>query len=320
MTKDSLSAKGFLGAAVLALLGAGLLPACGSSGARVGVGGAGGAGGTVGAGGALGLCPLNEPEPNDTRDTPTPYVLGSTVVACIGSDLDVDMYAFTAPATDPAGGYVVLSFSQVGVTGALDVQLDSATDNSKIGEIYKVNEGTSINGYLAVAPGHTYRIAVSQFTYTKVPFRYTMTATYTATADFFEPNDTKATAKPIGVGTAINAYQSAGYVTDTYSGDSFADWYSVVLAAGPPTIKFIPVPTDIPGDLSLFDPAGEKVGEMYTLTQGADVTLMADVAVAGTYTISLVPFGGGPLPADEITGAAIPDHFTRPYTLLVTQP
>ena len=324
MIKDSLNFNGWLGGAVLAVLGAGLLPACGSSSHS----GTGGVGGSIGAGGQGGgavvaHCGL-ELVPNDTRDTATAYVLGTPVTTCIDTEADIDMYSFTVPANNPAGGFVRLTFTDVGVSGALDVNLYSAVDNSQVDELYKIDGGASIDAYLAVAAGTTYRIAVSQFTSSAVPFRYTMTATYTGLVDLYEPNDTKDAAKPIGVGTAITAYQAAGYVQDPYVGDALADWYSVVLAGGSAmantTVKMSTVPTDIMGDVQLFDPDGVAIGESYSTTPGANVTLVAQAAVAGTYLIKVSPFSGAPAPAGEIKLGVPPDHFTRPYTLTVTQP
>jgi len=277
--------------------------------------GLGGAGGTV-----VGPCGLPDVEPNDTRDLATPYVLNSTVVACIGTANDVDVYSFTAPATDPAGGYVLLSLTDVGATGNVDVTLFSAAANSSNDEIYKTDDGASLFAYLAVAPGVTYRIQVNQFAGGTALYRYTMKATYVPLADAYEPNDTKDTAKPIALATPIMAFLSAGYIAEPYKGEAFVDWYSVPLAVGAATIKLANMPTDIAGDVQLFDPRGEKVGEMYTTTNGANVMLTADVMTAGTYKLMVEPFSGGPRAVGEVVAMVPPDHFTRPYTLTVTQP
>ena len=277
--------------------------------------GLGGAGGS-----ALGPCGLPDVEPNDTRDLATPYILNSTVVACIGASTDVDVYSFTAPATDLAGGYVLLSLTDVGAAGTVDVTLFSAVDNSSIDEIYKADLGASLFAYLAVAPGVTYRIQVTPFAGAGALYRYTMKAAYVPIADAYEPNDTKDTAKPIAVGTPIMASLSTGYVLDPYKGEAFADWYSAPLAVGPVTIKLANVATDILGDIQLFDPNGEKVDEMYTTTNGANVMLTTEVMTAGTYKLVVQPFSGGPPPAGEVVAMVPPDHFTRPYTLTVTQP
>jgi len=278
-------------------------------------GGVGGAAGSA----ALGPCAIAEAEPNDTRDFATPYVLNSAITACIGTATDMDVYSFTAPVTDAAGGYVLLSLTNVGATGTVDVALFSAADNSSINELFKTDGGASLFAYLAVAPGVTYRIQVSDFG-GHFPYLYTMKAAYVATADMYEPNDTKDTAKPIAVATPITAFFSAGYVSDPYLGEALADWYSVPLAAGPVTIKLANAPTDISGDIQLLDPEGMQVNEAYTITNGANVTLTADAMTAGTYTFQVSPFSGAPRVADEAVAMVPPDHFTRPYTLTVTQP
>ena len=309
--------------------GAGLLPAaCGGGSHGSGMGGQGGgvSPGLGGAGGvsALGPCGIAEVEPNDTRDLAIPYVLGSTVVACLGTPTgtgsDVDFYSFTAPATDLAGGYVLLSFTEVGAIGNIDVTLYSATDNSSVDEIYKADDGASLFAYLAVAPGVTYRIQVNPFAGGGAAYRYTMKGTYVPIADAYEPNDTKETAKPIALTTPIMASLSAGYVQDPYKGEAFADWYSVPLAAGSVTIKLANVPTDIYGDVHLYDPNGESVDEKYSDTKGANVMLTATAMTAGTYTLAIEPFAGGPPAAGEAVAMVPADHLTRLYTLTVTQP
>jgi hypothetical protein len=242
------------------------------------------------------------------------------VVGCIGTGTDLDFYSFTTPATDLAGGYVLLSFTEVGAMGNIDVTLFSATDNSSVDEIYKTDDGASLFAYLAVAPGVTYRVQVNQFAGGRAPYRYTMKMAYVPIADAYEPNDTKETAKPIALGTPIMASLSAGYILDPYKGEAFADWYSVPLTVGPATIKLANVPTDILGDIQLFDPNGESVDEMYTTTAGANVMLTADVKTAGTHKLVVQPFAGGPKAAGEAVAMVPPDHFTRLYTLTVSQP
>jgi hypothetical protein len=229
------------------------------------------------------------------------------------------MYSFTVPANNPAGGFVRVTFTEVGINGDMDVKLYSATDNSEAKEIYTINSGSSLEGYLAVAAGKTYRIAVSDFAGNS-PVRYTMNTVYTGLVDLYEPNDTRETAKPIAVGTPISAYLSTGYVEDPYTGDAFVDYYSVALAAGSVVIKMSTVPTDIMGEVQLLDPDMVAVGEGSSTTPGANVTLTAEVATAGTYTVQVIPYLGWPDPAGEIVGGLPPDHFTRPYTLTVTQP
>jgi hypothetical protein len=174
---------------------------------------------------------------------------------------------------------------------------------------------------MAVAAGQTYRIAVSDFGGSS-PVRYTMNTAYTGLVDLFEPNDTRAAAKPIAAATPVTAFLSAGYVDDaSYKGSALADWYSVALTAGTAMVKMSTVPTDTMGDIQVFDPEGAEVGsEAYSTTPGANVTWTGTIAVSGMYTIQVSPFAGAPKPSGEIVGGMPPDHFTRPYTLTVTQP
>src|SRR5688572_714670 len=76
-----------------------LAAACGGGNGNGGTGGTGGSGGTGGAGGVpCGLAAGVEPEPNETRDTPSTLAFGAAVTACVADATDVDFYEVTAPA------------------------------------------------------------------------------------------------------------------------------------------------------------------------------------------------------------------------------
>ncbi len=55
-----------------------------------------------------------EIEPNEDRDHATPYTPGTTVVASVSSETDVDFYETVAPAGDLSGGYYQASITGVG--------------------------------------------------------------------------------------------------------------------------------------------------------------------------------------------------------------
>jgi hypothetical protein len=315
-------AFGVLGGAVMAVaLG---LTSCGSKGAAngqlgddasTGAAGTGGGGGADGGAGVVGACGVPESPTNDTRDTATPYTAGSAVTACVNSDTDLDFYEFTAPAGDTAGGYYEVALDDVGV-GAIDVSIYAASDNGEIIRAYQVDDGASARLFFAAAPAQKYRAAVKVFAGYSQPFAYKFSAKYTKIADAYEPNDTRAAAKPITVGTPIMAYAFSGFLSSNTDAKELLDFYSLTLAAGTVTVKASDVPMDLLADVYLYDADGAEVDHQYTVTGGASVTITKPVT-AGMYYVSVGSFSTPPDTAKE--GIALPDTFKHPYTLTVSQ-
>jgi hypothetical protein len=295
----------------------------GVGGATGGAGGAtGGAGGATGGagGGVVGPCGVLEMEPNDTQDQATPYSLGASVVACIGTAGDQDFYRFTVP-NDAAGGYVVVDFTDVDPVGYLAAAVRTVSDNGEVLSVYVGNGGQSLSLFFAVAPGQQYRLNVNDFAAFSKAYKYTLKATYTKVDDAFEPNDTRDQAKPIQIGAANSGFLFAGHTVATIPYVAYEDWYKFTLAAGNVTAKLENVPLDITGQLELFDASGKSVASAYEITEGASVTLTLNGAAAGAYTLRVNPFGAGIVSSGKGTAvpAVVPDHFKRPYILTVTQ-
>jgi hypothetical protein len=305
------------------------LAGCGSSGSGTPDGGGGGSGGTGGggpadAGGPDGAsaapCGIPEMEPNDTRDNAVVYTAGSEVVACLGTDKDVDFYEVTAPAGDAAGGYYQASITNVGM-GNVDAKVFSATDNSLILQFtYTVDQGASLYFYWAAAPGQKYRVAVTNFAGWNNPYKYTFKATYQKVADAFEPNDMREAAKPLTLGTAVMPYFFTGFRRGDIKPEEYQDWFSVMLDAGMVTVKVDNVPTDVRPQIKLLDPTGAEVDlpTRYNVTPGGSLNTSAKVDMAGKYLLVVDIFSVEPdASAKEMM---VPDSFTRPYTLTVSQP
>lgn len=272
---------------------------------------------TAGADGAAPGCGVAEPEPNDTRDKATPYVAGMKVVACVGAEDDVDFYEFTAPITDPAGGYYAIAVDDVGA-GYADLQIYSASDNGSIDHEYSTDAGGSVRAYFAAASGQRYRIAVTNFAGFEKPFRYTLTATYNKVTDPFEPNDTRASATPITLGTPVTATLFAGHQSSMIDGREFDDFYKVEVAAGTVTAKVADVPTDTYPDLVLLDADGAELEHAYSTTMGANATVTMKAVTAGTVYLHVGVFSSPPPSAGK--GVMLPDHFSHSYKLTVQQP
>jgi hypothetical protein len=308
--------------ALLSVVGITLLVGCGSGssgkpGVGTGSGGTGTGSGGTGGTGAPGSCGVTEAEPNNTRDTATAYTAGAAVVACIGADDDVDFYQFTAPEADVAGGYYAIAIDDVGA-GYADLKMYAVSDNGEIDHEYTDSAGASLRAFLAAAPGQQYRITVGSFSGFDLPFKYTLKATYTKVVDSYEPNDTRATAKPITLGTPVTATLFAGYRSATLDPDEYQDFYTLTLAAGTVTAKLADIPSDVYGDLKVLDADGNEVDHSYSSTMGANVTITMKAVTAGVHFVRAGIFTAPPDGAGK--GIMLPDHFTHPYTLTVQQP
>jgi hypothetical protein len=292
-----------------------------------GAGGGGGAGGAAGAdggavdapppSGTVGPCGVPEMEPNDTRDKSVPVAAPAMFTSCFDSDDDVDYYELTAP-SDP-GGYYLIS-----LTGITDVEVDikgfTATDNGMLAYLYAQAGGQDLHTYLATSAGQKYRLAVSSFAGWKAPSKYTMKITYMKVDDTYEPNNTRDTAKPITLGTPVMAYIHDGFITSQVDDEDVRDWYTVTAAAGNLTATVENVPMNLDAWVEIVDAAG-KLDYAYSSNKGANATLTVMNVAAGTFRISVKPFV---VPGDLFFGQSklmgqVPDSFTRPYKLTVSQ-
>jgi hypothetical protein len=294
----------------------------GADGGGAGSGGSGGAGadaaGGTGGGGTM-ACGIPEMEPNDSRDKAVPYTVGAAAVGCLGTEDDLDFYEMTAPA-DPAGGYYQGSLTDVG-DGTVSVKVYSATDNSEIlGSAYTTTAGASVFFYWAAAPGEKYRLSVTGFGGWSKAFKYTLKASYTKVSDTFEPNDTRDASKPLTLGTPVMAFFFSGFRGKDIKPEEYQDWYSVTLAAGMASLKLENVPMNVLPQIKLYDAAGGMVSldQNYNTTAGGSILTKAMIPAAGMHRVVVDVFSVPP----EASGKAmmVPDSFTHPYTLTVSQP
>ena len=278
--------------------------------------GNGGAGGNATSPPGCGLA--SEPEPNDSRDHATPYQAGASVIGCMVSGEDIDTYEFQAPSGDPAGGYYEGALTDVG-PGRIEAQISSASDNGQIDRTHTDDSGSSLFFYFAAAPGQKYRVAVANLPPFTAGFRYTFKATYTKLADAYEPNDTRESAKPIPLGTPISAFMFAGHKTSAVASEEFTDWYSFTLGAGMVNIRVDDVPSNVRVEAFLYDADGTKVDapRMSNDNFGGSFDVTTKVITPGPHRLELGTFPPAPLPYGK--GMNLPDNFTKPYKLTVTQ-
>jgi hypothetical protein len=289
----------------------------GTAGASPGRGGSAGNGkggsGPAGQGGAPD-CSLPETVPNDLFDQASAYTVGATTSACIEKSADKDNYRFMVPA-NPAGGYVRVAVTSVGPGASVRVRTLAASDTSVLYDHAGTTPAQSNFGYVAAAPGASYVVEVSAFTYS-APTSYVLTATYTTIDDPYEPNNAGVDAKPISAGTPVSAFLFGGFASGTMGSPD--DFYKVSLTDGTVHVGVDVFPTNVGPHLWLYDPSGAIVQEETTATTATGLSLPVTTVTSGDYYVRVGVFT--PLNMQAGGGIDLPDNFTRPYRLTVTQP
>jgi hypothetical protein len=260
-----------------------------------------------------------ETEPNDTKETARPYVLGTKVQGTIAGNpnvADLDHYALTTPMDPAAGGYFEAFLTDVG-NGTLNAWVYAVADNGEIGRHSSIAIGSSFRVFWTAKAGAKYLLVIRPFTSSSTPtYPYTLEVKYTPVADVSEPNDTRDTPRTIAPGQAVSAFYLAGYEQASITPAAFHDWYAVPLGAGPAMIKIANVPQTINMRVAVYDEDFARLDDQSGPNAGATFTLPLTVPKAGTYRLAVDALVAPPTFG---TATALPEHFTRPYTLTVTQ-
>ncbi|HVW25052.1 MAG TPA: hypothetical protein VHC69_06750 [Polyangiaceae bacterium] len=272
----------------------------------------GGDSGTVASSGDS--CGTAEKTPNDDRDHATAYELGTNFRGCLQTNTDVDFYSYTVPSSPAQGGVVVVSLTEVGTTGGLDVTTQAVADDGDVVNAYGT-AGQSVFQWFNAKAGASFRVKVSYFTGSQTATPYTLQVKYSGVNDKNEPNDSRAMATPITNGVAVQGYLFAGFENSTSIADgAWDDWFKITFPAGMAAINLTDIASDITGDLTLYDSLGSQVTNDYSVTNGASV-VMNQMVAAGDYYVKVTPFLQ---PAAKGTGSTVPAYVTQPYTLTAT--
>jgi hypothetical protein len=261
---------------------------------------------------------VTEKEPNESREQPNPYTAGSTVLGTIGSATDVDYYETIAPAADLAGGFYQASITDVG-DGTIHVAV-YASNHERFYQTQAANAGADLSFYWAAVPGEKYGIAMDRVDSSSTPFRYSLKIVYTKVDDVHEANDTSAAAKMIAVGAPVTAYFFAGFKGVAVTDEQYPDWFLVDLAAGMTTVKLANVPGNWRPQLDFIDSAGVAFADGRRIAMGAGqgFEFSFDVTAPGMYRASLKGYGSQSIA--EAGRGMVPENFTKPYTLTISQP
>jgi hypothetical protein len=261
--------------------------------------------------------PSASPSLNDDRDHSTSLPLETSYSACLQTGADVDFYDFTVPAGGQ-GGFVVVSLSNV--SAQIWATISSAATNATVLDFANPNPGANAYAWFAAAAGAEFRVAVfGQFKDGRSVGAYTITARYTPAVEPNEPNEDRAHATPLALGTTVSGLFFLGLEDDTVLTDP-SDWFKVTLPVGSVTASLTNVPPNLRAQLRLYDATGAQLGESVATTFGADVTLTQPIGTAGTYYVR-VNQGFGDLNANAIKAAnsrTLPPSAAQPYSLTVT--
>ena len=267
------------------------------------------------------ICGLQDPEPNEGKEAPPPLTLGEELEACAATYADDDRFTVTAPADAAPGGYFQayvipdakgdfrFEISSMGGYGNVidDLDIKFGGPGAPLHIIWQANPGWSYELYVDASQDDIY-----------VPFRYkTKVVFHPGFADPYEPNDTISQAKPITAGTPIKA--SFWTASDKYKRLSYSDWFTVALQPGPATILLDEVPADVDPSITLHGPSTTRVF-MFEAAEGngMPVTIKFNAPAAGDYAIEVR--GYGPLVGYSTKQPWVPESYTKPYRLLVSQP
>jgi hypothetical protein len=293
----------------------------GSGGTSASNGGKSGNGNEAGTGASSGASTVDvdEVEPNETRETPMPLGLESSVHGSFSTNADADFYEVVTPASDVAGGYFEFSITDI-PQGEFSLSILSKVNYGVIGNsINTATVGQSYFGYWAAAPDQTYLIKVSAKAGQAYPYDYVLNVKYTPVVDALEPNDTRQTASDLTLGEPVQSRLFSGYRSDALTGDEYNDWYRVELAAGPLTAALTHVPASANGQVDLYNSGGTRISTQFVGTHGADATLSYTIASPGIYYLVVTAYDNPAAIGKAATPGQIPAHFTDDYTFTVTQ-
>jgi hypothetical protein len=251
-----------------------------------------------------------------------PYTLGSTFLGCLRDGSDERYINITTP-SNPAGGYVVVTFNNVGQT-AIDsfVYLAGATSpGQSVLEMMAGQDGDDLVYWFAAAPMTTYVVTAQDLFGMTFLAPYTFTATYTPVNDPLKPNDNESVATPINLAAPVQSFAFHGYTSDDNMADpGWWSFYQVNFAAAPVTVNMTNVPSEIEMEVYVYGTEAENysiLGYGSSTSNGMSFSFTtSQTPLAGPHYLQVEPafnptaYGSGSTPASYVT---------MPYTIEVTQ-
>jgi hypothetical protein len=262
------------------------------------------------------VCPWGDQQVHQTS-----YGLATTMRIClVSSSASKLRYRVSTPSTPAGGGYVVVSFRKVSPNIEIDARIFPSQDSYPIDTFQNADFlGQDFDTWFAAAPAATFFIDVANYYggYS-ISQDFEMSAIFVPLDDAYEPNDSRATAAPITVGTPISAYEFGGYTSAANHSSFVYDYYKVTLPAGIPTITLTGASPSFSFGVTFDDPKSQSFtyaayGE--TGTAGSVSISPSGPVAAGDYYVFI---DADYTYRDYGKGTTPPSYMTQMYTLVVT--
>jgi hypothetical protein len=154
-------------------------------------------------------------------------------------------------------------------------------DRSQTGEFYDGTPGASVQTTMALEPGKAFFVAVLA----NGSGKYTLSVVPQKAFDSYEPNDDILSAKPVALGTPIEASVMDGM-------DS--DWFRITGATQKTMhVTFENLSTTLKPDVKTFSSTKSQTNEKYDGTPGANLDFSFDVDPGKDFYLQVVPGGAG---------------------------
>jgi hypothetical protein len=268
---------------------------------------------------------VDEVEPNDSEAQANLVPLGQDFSACMPAQLERDWFEVRAP-SGGAPGYFVGTLKDVGV-GKEKVKVrvsgHALGDDSQrafgLPDTPTTTPGETLYFAWPAIPGQRFLFKVETTVYGW--FKYAFHVTFTEVKDPTAPNHSYETARPLTLGSPVQSYIFGAKINPSSLFAGAEDYYTVRLAAGPVTVRIDNVPSNLYATARLTDISDgftvAKTGRD-TEVNGQPVTLSGSAFAAGDYRLFVT---GLPVPWWYASKQGeVPESFTKPYRLVITQP
>jgi len=219
---------------------------------------------------------VKEQTANNTILTAARIEVGANVDSSLVTDKDSDFFAFTAPAGSRDIVRVHVENKSTGFAPRLRLFGDN---RAEIGMQYTTTQGANVTMDLVTIPGAKYFAQVSAWSGAG---SYTLTASPQKAFDRYEPNDDILKPGEIARGQDNNAG-----IMD--SADQ--DFYRFAVSAGRVRAVFTNRSAGLAPDVVLYNADKSQVAREYATTKGANTSVEAAAAAAGTWYVKVGPWG-----------------------------
>ena len=221
---------------------------------------------------------VKEQAANSTILTAAPIELGKNVDSRLATEKDSDFFAFTAA----AGARDIVRVHVENKSTTLAPQMRLFGDNrAELGNQYTTTRGANVAMNLVTIPGAKYFAQVWPWSGSG---EYTLVVSPQKAFDRYEPNDDILKPSEIGRGQDIQAG-----IMDAADHDV----YRFAVSSGTVRAVLTNRSAGLAPDVTLYNADKAQVAHQYVTTQGANTSVQAEAAAAGTWYVKVSPFGSG---------------------------